>query len=437
MLLIRSIGRWTMTALVINCIIGSGIFALPGELSRLVGRASPIAMLVGALIMGVIMACFAEVASQFSEAGGPYLYARTAFGGFIGMQVGWVSMLSVVAGAATLSSFFVNSLASLLPRSPTSWERALLLAIVLGIPAAANYRGVRSGARLNNIATVSKLLPLALLIVVGVGHFAHGAHVIHASEITSPGISNWIRALMLLVFAYGGWESSLIAGGEVTQPRRTIPFGLGAGLLLCAAIYVLLQFITVATVGTKPSTVPLQDTASILLGHVGARLVDIAILISTYSWVAGAMLYGPRAVYALAAQGDFPAPFARVHPRFHTPSTAIVGYAFIAWALAAGASFFWLLALSAGVMIVTYVATCASLWRLRRLQPHADALRIPFGGGLSVAAVTISLALLTGLKLTEIFLMGVTALFASANWWWITRHRNAAARRALPAKAAQ
>lgn len=437
MAFVRSIGRWTMTALVINCIIGSGIFALPGELSRLVGRASPIAMFAGALVMGIIMACLAEVASQFCDPGGPYLYARAAFGRFIGMQVGWVVLLSVIVGAATLSSFFVDALGLLLPWPPTSWERALFLAVVIAIPTTANYRGVRSGARLNNVTTASKILPLALLIAIGVPHIAHNARIISVSEISSPGISNWIRALMFLAFAYGGWENSLVATGEIAQPRRTIPFGLGTGLLICAAIYVLIQFVTIATIGLEPSPMPLQETGSLLLGAIGGKLVDLAILISTYSWVAGAMLYGPRAVYALAAGGDFPALFARVHPRFHTPSTAIVFYALTAWVLASAANFSWLLALSAGTIITSYVVPCAALWRLRQLWPHADAVRIPLGRALSIVAVAIALALLTGLRLTEIFLMGVTALVACVNWWWVTRHRTTPVDRGIRGTAAQ
>src|SRR5262245_32173742 len=124
MAFVRSIGRWTLTALFVNCIIGGGIFGVPGELNRMLGRASPFAMLVAALGMAVIMACLAEVASQFSESGGPYLYVRTAFGRFMGMQVGWFHLLTVVAALAGIANLFVDTLSQVLPLPGGIWTRA-------------------------------------------------------------------------------------------------------------------------------------------------------------------------------------------------------------------------------------------------------------------------------------------------------------------------
>ena len=199
MALVRSIGRWTMTALVINGVIGSGIFALPGELNRLLGRASPFAMIFAAVAMAIIMACIAEVASQFSEPGGAYLYTRTAFGRFVGMQIGWFFLLAVVGAVAVAANLFVDYLAPFLPWTLNAWERGLVTALLIAIPTAVNYCGVRSGANLSSVMTLAKLSPLALLILFGVAHFAHQPQMIHASEIASPGWSNWVRAVGLLL----------------------------------------------------------------------------------------------------------------------------------------------------------------------------------------------------------------------------------------------
>lgn len=420
---VRSIGRWTMTALVINSIIGSGIFGVPSELTRLLGRASPLAMIFAAMGMAVIMACIAEVASQFSEPGGAYLYVRTAFGRFFGLQIGWFDLLSVISGLAALSNLFVEYVAAFLPRPLHTVERSSLIAIVIMIPAVVNYRGVRSGARLNNLTTLAKLTPLALLILFGVARFAQQPQMIRLSEIVSPGVSNWVRAMVFLLFAFSGWEDSLVPTGEVREPRRTIPFALGAGLLGCAMIYILLQFITVATIGTKTTDVALQETASKLLGRSGATFVSIAALISIYGWISAAMLYAPRLAYSLAVQGDFPTVFARLHPRFHTPATAILFYAFMGWILASSGTFLWLVAVGSGAFMVLYGGMCATLIRLRKLRPNADALRIPFAALLSALAIAISLWLMTGLKLRELLFMGVTALIATANWLWARQHR--------------
>ena len=419
---VRAIGRWTMTALVINCFIGAGIFGLPGEVNHLLGRASPIAMILAAFGMAVIIACVAEVASQFSEPGGPYLYVRTAFGRFVGMQIGWVELLDVTAGLAALTTLFVDYLSVFLPRPMNVLERGSLIAVVIAIPAMVNYRGVRSGGRLSNLTTLAKLAPLALLILAGLARFAHQPQHIHVSDITSPGLSNWARAMVFLLFAFGGWEDALVPTGEISEPRRAIPFGLGTGLFTTAVIYMLLQFITVATIGTKPTDAPLQEAAAVLLGNRGATFVNIAALVSIYGWISAAMLYAPRLAYSLAAQGDFPSTFKRMHIRFHTPAVAILFYALMGWVLAVSGTFLWLVAVSSAAFIVLYGAMCASLMRLRKLRPTLDVLRIPFAPILSILGIAICLALATGLKGREVLLMCVTALVATANWLWARRH---------------
>ena len=428
--LLRSIGRWTMTALVINCIIGSGVFGLPAELTRLLGRAGPIAIIFAALGVAVIMACMAEVASQFSEPGGPYQYVRTAFGPFLGIQIGWFHLLSAISGLAAVFHIFMDYLATFFPL--TTLERDLLLATVVVIPTVMNYLGVRSGANLSNILTIAKTSPLLLLILFGIARYARQTPMIHAAEITAPGLSNWLRSLVFLLFLYGGWEDSLIVAGEIRDPRRTIPFALALGLVGCTAIYILLQFVTLASIGTNATDRPLAAVASVLLGRGGAAFVAIAAMLSTYGWISGSILNGPRLAYSLAAQGDFPSLFAKLHPRFQTPGVAIILYTLTAWLLAVSGTFLWIAAFSASSMIVYYAATCACLIRLRKLRPNANAFRVPFGPALSFVAMGIALVLLTGLQAREVLLMGVTAAIATANWAWVKRRhvRSMAPRRA-------
>ena len=423
MAFVRSIGRWAMTALVINSIIGSGIFGVPGELTRLLGRASPFAMVFAALGMAVIMACIAEVASQFSEPGGPYHYVRAAFGRFLGIQVGWFHLLTVVAAVAANANLFVDYLATVLPWTLNAWERGLLMGVLIAIPAVANYVGVRSGANLSSVMTLAKLSPLALLILLGVARFAQHPQMIHPSEIAAPGMANWLRAMVFLLFSFAGWEDALIPTGEVRDSRRTIPFALGTGLLTAAVTYGLLQFVTVAVLGTSSTERPIPDTALALIGRGGAAFVAIAVMVSTYGWISADILNAPRLAYSLASEGDFPGLFARVHPRFHTPATAIVLYALTGWVLAVSGTFLWAAALSAGSNMVYYAATSSALIRLRKLRPNADAFRVPFGPALSVVAVGLALALLTGLQRREVLLMFVTVLIAAANWVWARRRQ--------------
>ena len=418
---IRAIGRWTMTALVINCIIGSGIFGVPAELTRLLGRASPLAMLAAGLVMAIILSCMAEVASQFSEPGGPYLYMRTAFGRFAGLQVAWFSLLVFTAAPAATTSLFLNYLAGLLPWAGHGWQRLAMLSVLLLIPTVANCYGVRNGAALSNLLTIAKLLPLLLLITLGVLRFVKHFKLIDAREITNPGIAAWLSALLLLIFAYGGSESAVIPVGEVKDPRRTVPFGLFAGLAAATAVYALIQFVTVATIGASTTERPLADTASVLIGAGGATFVAIAVMISAYGRISSAILNTPRLVSSLASQGDMPLFLGKLHARFNTPTTAIVLYGATLWILAASGTFLWFAELAAASMIVIYASTCVALIRLRRQQPQADALRLPFGHAFAIAGVVISLALLTRLEARQALFMVITTLIAIANWWWAHR----------------
>jgi basic amino acid/polyamine antiporter, APA family len=417
---VRSIGRWAMTALIINCIIGSGIFGLPSELTRLVGRASPLAMLLGALVMAIIMACMAEVASQFSEAGGPYLYVRTTFGRFAALQVGWFWALAAVGGGAANANLFIGYLGGIWPWADKGWGRAAAMAVLIAVPTMANYRGARSGANLSSFLTVAKLLPLLLLIALGLTNLRQQPGFISASDVHA-GWSAWLSALLLLIFPYGGYENALAPTGEVNEPSRTIPFALGAGLLCCAVVYALVQYVTVITIGAHQTDHPLAETASVLIGRGGAVFVAVAVMISTYGWISGNILNAPRIFYALAATGDAPARLAKLHPRFHTPSLAILIYAILVWALASTGSYLWVLALTAGSMMILYAGSCAALIRLRKLRPASPGFRAPFGRTLAIISVGISLLLLTRLRPQQVLLMVLTGLLATANWWWAKR----------------
>ena len=411
-----------MAALFINSTIGGSVFALPGELNRLLGRASPLAMVFAAVAVGIIMGCIAEVASQFTEPGGAYLYTRTAFGRFVGLQIAWFCLLAPLGAVAVCANLFLTYLMTFVPGTLSVWEHGFAIALLIAIPAALNYRGVRSGANFSTIMTLAKLSPLALLIVVGLTRYANQLPMIHASEIASPGLSNWVRAVALLFFTFSGGEDSLIPTGEIKEPRKTIPFAVGTGLIGCAAIYLLLQFVIVATVGPSATGArSVVDAASLLFGTGGATLISIGIMVSTYGFISGVMLNTPRLVYSLAAEGDLPGNFARIHPRFHTPAMAIVVCAFAGWILAVSGTFIFVLAISAGATMVYYSGMCASLLRLRKLHPHANAFRIPFGPVLSIVGVAISLGMMMGLKPRELLLMCITALIAAANWLWARR----------------
>jgi amino acid transporter len=420
MALVRAIGRWALTGLTINVIVGGGIFGLPSELNRLLGLASPLAMIAGAIAMGIIIACAAEVGSQFPVSGGTYTYVRQAFGRFAGLQAAWFHLLASIGGVAAVANVFVSYLGGIIPALADGWPRGLTTAVLIAIPTTINCLGVRNGAALSSAFAIAKLLPLALLIVLGLGHsMAHPA-VIRGSDIATPGWAAWFTALLAVWFAYAGWEDVLVPCGEVKEPRRALPFALAAGLFVSALIYTFLQYVTVSTIGAAATGHPLADIALVLVGPMGWAFVSVGAMLSTYGFIAATVVSTPRLAYSLAAGGDAPRFFATLHPRFHTPVSAIIGFAIASWALATSGTFLWALALSAGSASVIYAGICASLIQLRRARPSADALRVPFGPVLAVVGIVVCVTLLAQLDARHALLMLLTASLAAGNWLWAT-----------------
>jgi len=419
---IRSIGRWSMTGLVINATIGSSMYGLPGQLSHLLGRASPLAVVVAGFGLAVIMAAITEVASQFPDAGGAYIYVRAAFGRFWGIQIAWFWLLSFLGGAGAAANILVDYLARFIPVFETGWGRAFIIIVVIAIPTMANCFGVKQGANLCNFFTLAKLLPLGVIIGLGLIRFHNHFQLIHREEFIKPGWGAWLTALLLLLAAMGGAEDTLAPAGEVKDPRRTIPFGVALGIFLCALFYMFGQFVTVATVGISQDRSSFADAANSLIGHAGAEFVSAAVVVSAYGAIAAAIMNAPRLTYALSANRDFPPSLSRLHPRYRTPAVAIGLFSIPLLILSVSGSFLWLVAVTGGSMAMEYIGICAALIRLRKIRPDADALRIPWGPVLAASGIAICIALLTSLQYYQVLLMGTVALVGTGNWWWALRH---------------
>ena len=419
MTLVRAIGRWALAGLVVNDIIGSSIFGLPGELNHQLGPASPIAMVVGALAMAILIACAAEVGSQFPEPGGAYLYVRRTFGRFAGLQVAWFWLLAMIGGLAASANLFVTYLGGLVPAlDHHGWQRAGTTALLIAIPAIINYRGVRSGAALSSVLAVAKLLALGLLVALGLAHFGAPHKLLGLSDLAAPGWSAWLSVLLALLATYGGWEDALATAGETREPRRSLPFALAVGLLVATVLYTLLQYVTAAALGTTATERPLADVAALLMGDVGRGFVTVAAMLSAYGYITAAMLAAPRLPYSLAVEGDCPSFLATLHHRFHTPVYPIVGFALIGWLLAISGTFLWAIALSAGSAAIIYTGICAALLRLRVTHPAADAARVPYGPALAVIGIALCVTLLAQVDPRHALLMLLTAAIATANWLW-------------------
>lgn len=414
--LVRAIGRWALAALIVNCIVGSGVFGLPSLLAGLLGRASLAAVLLAAAAMGIIMACIAEVASRFDDSGGPYLYAREAFGRFMGIQVGWLVWFVRVTASAANANLFVTYLGEFWPRSTEPIARILILTLLIGILAAINFRGVRAGTHVSTVFTVAKLGSLALVVIAGAIYLV-ATHRVALPAATAPVQNGWARAMVLLVFTYGGFETALISAGEAKDPRRDMPFAMFVALATCAMIYTLIQWVVLGVLPDPAHTQrPLADTARIVIGHGGALLVALGALCSIYGYLSGNMLGTPRVTYALAERGDFPSFFGAVHRRFRTPYVSILVFALLVWALALYGSFAGNATLSAGSRLFYYGVLCAALPILRRKQGTQALLQVPGGVVLSVLGVLICAALLTQIEYNKSLILLAAVAVAFVNW---------------------
>ena len=419
--LVRAIGRWSLAALVLNSIIGSSIFGLPSTIAGLLGRASPLAYLLTALGMAALMGCFAEVASQFNAAGGPYLYARTAFGRPVGILMGWLFWLARVTAPAAATNLFVNYLAELWPGAQAPAGRIAVLTLLIGILAVVNYRGVSAGAWLSNVSTVAKIGTLVAFIAVGgIWLTTHSASApsapVHASW------HDWVQAVLLLVFAYGGFESALTPMGEAKDPQRDAPFALYSVLVVVTLLYTLVQTVVVYALPNAAQTErPLAAAARLFLGGPGAILVTAGALVSLYGYLSAMMLAGPRIPFAMAENRDLPAIFGAIHPRFRTPNVSIVLWASLMWGLAVYGTFRWNVALSSAARLFYYGLTCAALLVLRRKHPAAARFRLPAGTLMAALGIGFSLVLVIGIGKSEVMILAATAAIALLNLLWVRR----------------
>jgi basic amino acid/polyamine antiporter, APA family len=417
--LVRAIGRWSLAALVLNSILGSGIFGLPSDIAKLVGSSAPLAYVLVALGMGLIVACFAEVSSRFTEAGGPYLYARVAFGRFVGLQVGWMAGLVRVTAAAANANLFVVYLGEFWPQATNRWPRIGILLVLLGVLTVINYRGVKSGARVTNFFTVAKLLPLAVFVAAGAFFLFSSGAAEPVRELPQGSVRNWLEAVLLLVFAYGGFEAALMPLAEAKDPRRDAPFALGVVLAFITVLYISIQLIVMNTLADPTTSQrPLAAAAHVFMGSLGAGFISVGALLSIYGYLSSMMVMAPRLPFALAERGDFPSLFARVHERFRTPHFAIVLFAVLLFALAAWGGFRGNATLSAVSRLLTYAPVCLALIVLRRKQPGDAVFRLPGGEGIAVLGIVFSLLLIAGMRWVDMPVIAGTAMAAAVYWWF-------------------
>jgi amino acid transporter len=381
----REIGQLGFATIALNGTIGAGIFALPAIAMGRAGLFSPwLYVACGVLILAIVFV-FARVASYFKDTGGPVTYAGRAFGPFAGFQAGWLLTLSRAAAFAANAHLMVTYAGWFW--SPLTDGTAHLLAVsaVCVLLALVNLVGVKQGMIALFALTVLKLLPLVLLVILGLGQT--NPQIFTGADI--PPLDSLGETLLILFYAFVGFESAVIPAGEARNPRRDIPLALVRTIL-----------------AIESSKTPLADVALMLMGGAGAALLTLGAVFSITGNLTSSMLSAPRMVYAMSHLGSLPAWFGKVHPRFQTPANSIIFYAAFSLGLALSGGFVFLAAMSTVVRLLVYVMCIATLPVLNRRMGEQEG-QFHLWGGMTIPVVAL---------LLSIWLMS----HASAKSWLLT-----------------
>ena len=390
--LVRGIRRWDLVAVTINGIIGAGIFGLPSKVYGLIGGYSLLAFVACALVVMLIILCFAEVGSRFDETGGPYLYAREAFGPAVAFEVGWLIWLARLTAFAANCNLMINYLSVFWLPANTGLTRAVIILIVVIALTALNVLGVRQAAVASNVFTIGKLLPMIIFIGVGVFFLDSHAFTLGPRPATGP----FSQSVLLLLYAFTGFEMAVIPAGEIRNPQKDLPRALLIAMAVIATTYILIQ---VVCIGTLPdlakSTKPLADAGQRFMGLAGAAIISAGAVISVAGNLNITVLSASRVPFAIAEQKQLPSVFARVHPRFFTPHISILVTTGLMLVLTLKSSFVAALTISTIARLVAYAVTCAALPVLRRRDEVSPAhFKLRGGLAISIAALVLSMWLL-------------------------------------------
>ena len=386
--LVRGIRRWDLVAIAINGIIGAGIFGLPSKVFSLIGPYSLIAFVACALVVTLFILCFAEVGSRFDETGGPYLYAREAFGPTVAFEIGWLIWLARLTAFAANCNLLVAYLSYFFPAASNSPWRPSIIVVVVLVLAVINFVGVRQAAIVSNAFTIGKLIPLLIFIAAGLFFLSPQNFTLGAP----PSTGAFSQSVLLLIYAFTGFEMAAIPAGETKDPKKDLPRALLIAIGVVAFIYILVQ---VVCVGTLPelagSQKPLADAGTRFMGTAGGAIISAGAIISIMGNLNILVLSGSRIPFAIAEQRQLPAFIGAIHRRFATPYVAIIITALVMLVLTLNSSFVAALTISAIARLVTYGATCLSLPIFRRRE-NVPPAKFRLAGGTVIAILALLLA---------------------------------------------
>lgn len=386
--LVRGIGRWDLTAVAINTIIGTGIFILPSGVFGLIGSYSLLAFVLCAVIVGLIVICFCEVSSRFQLTGGMYLYGRVAFGPEIGFEIGWLYWIVRVATFAANCNAMLAYIGFFFTGMNEGLSRiAIISFVVVGITII-NLLGVRETAITTNLFAIGKIVPLLIFAAVGL-FFIEPANFNFAE---APAADAFPAAVLMLLYAYMGFEAAVIPAGETKDPQKSVPFALLTALGFCAVLFLIIQIVAIGTLpGLASSKTPLADAAKQFMGTFGGGFIAIGALISVLGNLNGGFFSSSRIPFAMAEQNELPGIFSRTHPKYKTPFFAIILTGVVVLFLTIFTTFLTAVTIAAITRLLVYATTCLALPVFRQ---RPDIPPAKFTAPLGILAAVLSLGLI-------------------------------------------
>lgn len=406
----RVVGVSGLSLNIINYTIGAGIFVLPAIVGIELGSFAVFAYLFCGVMLATIMLCYAEIGSRITSAGGSYAYVEAAFGNFAGFIVNWLFVFAWgILASAALINIVADSLAVIFPVFSNPWVRALLFFVLIGFMVLINIRGAKQGVAFVKWITVIKLLPLIGIIIFGFGYIKPGN--LHWEHL--PSINTFGNTVLVLFFAFAGFESALGVSGEIKNPNRTVPLGILLGAVSVLIIYLLLQAVAEGALGTQIEAfkdAPLAAVAEKIVGPIGGTLLLITAAISCFGNVGGDVMNTPRVLFAGANDGLFPKFLGKVHPKFATPYLEVITYASLIFIFSVSGGFKQLAILASAAILLIYLAVILATIKLRmKKQDDAEkTFRVPGGLVIPLIGIAAIIWLLTSLGKWEI---GSTIIF--------------------------
>jgi APA family basic amino acid/polyamine antiporter len=422
----RSLTTLNAIAMVAGTIIGASIFVQPSEVARHLGTPGEI-MLVwivcGILTVFGALVC-AELASAFPETGGVYVFMRETFSPLAGFLWGWAMFWSIHSGIiAAIAVVFARYAATFVPLG-TVGVRAVAVALILAL-SALNYRGVRAGSRVQTALTLAKLVAIATIVIVGVALAGPRLDAALPPSAAAGGSREFLLAAVAGLFAYGGWHMVTYTAGETKMASRTIPIALVAGVGVVTVAYVALNLVYLRILpldAVRSSTRIAADAADAVLGRGGSLVMAGLVMMSSAGGLTGIVLTGPRVYFSMAQDRLAPAWLGYVHPKYRTPSRAIVAQAVCASLLAATGAYRQLFTRVIYTEWLFFAAMAMGLFVLRRRPGYQPAYRV---WGYPVVPITFIAASLTivanqfvSTPLEASAGLGVVALGAPVYYWF-------------------